>query len=226
MRTFLCMAAFLVAVLPLHAQQADEAPFGAWYMVFASTRFDGTPLGLHGEVQYRNHAVAGDLQQLLIRTGLQAHLADGSATFTLGYGFVESEQEGTPDLGVTEHRLYQEALLRQQVWRVALNHRFRYEQRFVEDADFRTRYRYALFATLPLTTRTMQPGTVYAAGYNEVFLHGATGRDGGAVFDRNRLYGALGYRVSSALSVQAGYMSQQFTRGADGQLQLSAHLTL
>ncbi|HAH38625.1 MAG TPA: DUF2490 domain-containing protein, partial [Algoriphagus sp.] len=55
-------------------------------MYFGNFRFQESPWAIHGEIQYRNHNIVGDLEQLLIRTGLQYNLKDGSASFTLGYG--------------------------------------------------------------------------------------------------------------------------------------------
>ncbi len=224
-RSLVLLAGLLLFSSPALAQDADRAPFGAWYVVSANTRFAGTPWGLQGEVQLRNHAVFSDLQQALARGGVEAHLADGSATFVLSYGYLYSEAEGTPDLPFYEHRVHQEVSLRQQVWRLRVGHRFRFEERFVEGSDAQGRYRYALSATLPLTTREMQDGTFYAAASNEVFLRGF-GRGDRPVFDRDRVYGALGYRVSPVVSVQAGYLDQLFADDSDGQIHLSLRLSL
>ncbi len=206
-------------------------------MYFGTATLGGGPFGAHAEVQYRNHGVIGDLQQVLLRTSGRYTLPDGSATLSLGYGYILSEQEGDPDDPVDEHRIYQEAFLRQRVEAVRVNHRFRYEQRFVDDLDAQTRFRYAVFASLPLTSADFRPGTVYAAAYNEVFLNtSGRGRDGidVPVFGNNRLYGALGYQVSGGLAVQVGYMNQTFGRSTadgfrqreDGQLQVSLHHNL
>ena len=223
---------------PSHAQTApdpgDEAPFGAWYMYFGTAQVGDGPFGAHAEVQYRNHDVVGDLQQLLLRTSGRYTLPDGSTTLSLGYGYILNEQEGEPDNGVSENRLYQEAFLRQRVQTIRVNHRFRYEQRFVDDLDAQTRFRYAIFASLPLTSTDMSPGTVYAAAYNEIFLN-TSGRERDGVdipvFGNNRLYGALGYQITGGLAVQVGYMNQTFGRNTDdgfrqredGQLQFSLH---
>ncbi len=204
--------------------QVDEAPVGLWLMYFGTASFTGSPLGAHAEVQLRNHAVDGDLQQLLLRTSVR-YTPDPSATLSLGYGYILSESEGEPDDPFGEHRIYQEAFLRQAVSRLRIGHRFRYEQRFVEGDEFQTRYRYALSATLPLTSPDLRRGTVYAAVYAEPFLRGA-GRGERPVFDRTRLYGAVGYVLTPSVSVQAGYMDQVFAADDDGQLQLSVHQSL
>ncbi len=41
----------------------------------------------------------------------------------------------------------------------------------VEDQDFRTRYRYALFASIPLNGTTLSEGAWYLSIYNEIFIN-------------------------------------------------------
>ena len=221
-RTLLaCALAFLLA-LASHAQ-TPEAPFddgdpGIWYVAAADARLGG-PWGVAAEVQHRNHTLTGDLEQLLVRGSARYALPD-RATVALGYAFVRSEAEGEADRPFDEHRVFQEAVLQQRVTRLALAHRFRYEQRFVEDLAFQTRYRYALTGTLPFGSTEPEPGGVFAVASSEVFLRGA-GRDERPVFDRVRLYGGLGVHVTSALNLQAGYVEQVLEGSADGQFQLA-----
>ena len=146
---------------------------------------------------------------------------------TLGYANITTGEFGSSDRTVGENRIYQEALLPHKVGaRVYLRHRFRYEQRWVDDQDFRTRFRYALFVDVPLNAAEVGAGTTYLAFYNEVFLNGEQDIGDGRtvdVFDRNRLYGAVGFGLTERLRLQAGYMYQYTDPVAKGQLQLSLH---
>lgn len=206
--------------LPSYAQTSET---GAWYMYFGNARLKNSPLSLHLEAQYRNHNIIGDLEQLLLRGGLQYNLNDNAATFTAGYGFIRSEPEGADNTAfTTEHRIYQEALLRQGIGRVRMIHRFRYEQRFITDRDFRTRYRYAITVNTPLNRKNMVKNTWYLSLSNEVFINGQK-IDNGPIFDRDRAYAALGYLVTDRLGIQAGYMSQILENSSKGQIQLSFH---
>ena len=217
---FLILISLFGACLPGNAQNQET---GAWYIYFGNARFKNSLLSIHAEAQYRNHNIIGDLEQLLLRTGLQYNLKDNLATFTAGYGFVRSEPEGSDNRSATtENRIYQEALLRQGIGRVRLSHRFRYEQRFITDQDFRTRYRYALFINIPVNQKSMTKKAWYIALYNEVFINGQK-INNGPVFDRDRVYAALGYMISDKLGLQAGYMSQILETKSKGQLQLSLH---
>jgi hypothetical protein len=218
----------LLALATPAEAQVDEDQLGAWYMYFYSVRFEDSRFGFQGDGQYRNWDLGGDLEQLLLRSGATYTPGKGAVTFTLGYASVSSGQFGPSDSTTHENRIYQEALVRQRPGgsRLRLRHRFRYEQRWVQNQDFRTRLRYALFADIPLNGTSMGRGAVYLAAYNELFLNLETDiGDGRRVdtFDRNRLYGALGYAVKDGLRVQAGYMFQASNAVKKGQLQLSVH---
>lgn len=147
--------------------------------------------------------------------------------FTLGYANITTGQFGDGDDTFSENRIYQEALLPQKVGsRFLLTHRFRYEQRWVDDQDFRTRYRYNLFVNVPLNNTQLVKNTIYLALYNEIFINGE--REIGdnrevQFFDRNRTYLGLGYNILDNLRVQAGWMKQTTVNWAKGQAQLSLH---
>ncbi|MCA9736324.1 MAG: DUF2490 domain-containing protein [Gemmatimonadota bacterium] len=223
------LAAALLPAGTAQAQSVDRDQIGAWYMLFWSTRFDGTPIGLQGDVQYRNWDLGGDLEQLLIRGGLTWTPGTLPLLLTAGAAHITSGAFGDSDETSAERRLYQEALLRQSLGdAVFLRHRYRYEQRWVDGQDFRTRFRYALFADIPLNGQGTGAGALYLALYDELFINGERDiGDGRSVerFDRNRIYGALGYGWSDRLKVQGGYMVQTVVGGSKGQIQGSLHVS-
>ncbi|MBI1193776.1 MAG: DUF2490 domain-containing protein [Bacteroidetes bacterium] len=206
----------------------QEDQLGAWYMAFWTASIPSSSFGFQGDVQYRNWNIAGDLEQLLLRGGATYSPKNSKARITLGYAFISTGAYGESSASFSEHRIYQEGWLPQQVGaRLYLQHRFRYEQRWVDDQDFRTRYRYALFANLPLNQKDLKSGAIYLAFYDEIFLNGQRSIGDGReveIFDRNRLYGGLGYSISDHIRVQAGYMEQATDQISKGQLQASAHL--
>ena len=205
----------------------DRDQLGAWYMLFWSTRFDDTSLGLQGDVQHRNWNMGTDLEQLLIRAGLTYQLPASPVLVTGGLAHVTSGVFGDSDETSAERRVYQEALVRQSLGRVvSLRHRYRYEQRWVDGQDFRTRFRYALFGDVGLNGRGTGNGSIYLALYNEVFINGELEIGPGRTverFDRNRFYTALGFGVNDRSQVQAGYMIQTVPGGSKGQVQISLH---
>ena len=205
----------------------DLDQLGAWYMLFWSTRFDDSAVGLQGDVQHRNWNAGTDLEQLLIRGGLTYALPEVPVLVTGGVAHITSGAFGDSDETSAERRVYQEALVRQSLGRVvSLRHRYRYEQRWVDGQDFRTRFRYALFGNVALNGRGTGDGSIYLALYNEVFVNGELEIGRGRTterFDRNRFYTALGFGVSDQSQVQAGYMVQTTPGGSKGQMQISLH---
>ena len=221
---FLCL--FVVAYT--RAQGPDEDQLGAWYMYFYSAGFKESNWGVQGDFQYRDWRGLGDREQLLLRSGITYTPKNSGIKFTLGYGNISSGQYGKDiDNPVLENRIYQEALFSNIVLtRLLLTHRFRYEQRWVEDQDFRTRYRYNLFINVPLNNTALVKNTYYLAFYNELFINGERNiGDGREVqfFDRNRTYLGFGYGLTSKLRLQLGWMEQTTVNWQKGQLQFSLH---
>jgi len=207
--------------------QINEDKLGTWYMYFFSGSFKESSLGFQGDIQFRNWNSGSDLEQLLIRGGITYNPKNANIKFTLGYGNVTTGAYGSDKSTSAESRIYQEALFSVKFGdRVYTNHRFRYEQRFVEGQDFRTRYRYNLFINIPINSTAFEAKTMYLAFYNELFMNGE--RDIGdnrtvEFFDRNRFYLAFGYMIKKGLKVQFCVMNQTTDNWGKNQLQLSLH---
>jgi hypothetical protein len=217
-----------VGSTPLQAQ-VDEDQLGAWYMYFWNTSFGDSPWGLQGDKQFRNWNIMGDLEQLLLRGGLTYVPQGTRVKITLGYAYIATGTFGDSKDTRPENRIYQEFLVPQTIGkRLFLTHRYRYEQRWVQGQDMRTRYRYNLFLNLALNRENLKQGAIYLALYNELFINGQRNIGGGytvQLFDRNRFYSALGYSLTDQLRTQLGYMVQTTNAISKGQLQVSLHHT-
>ena len=228
-RTFvLFVSIFLFSNISMRAQGVDEDQLGAWYMYFWNTDFKDSEWGIQGDFQYRDWQVLGDREQLLLRSGVTYAPKNSGIKFTLGYANISTGVFGTDiDDPVVENRIYQEGLFSNTILkRVFLTHRFRYEQRWVEDQDFRTRYRYNLFANVPINKLSLEKAAFYGAFYNEMFINGQRDiGDGRSVqfFDRNRTYFGLGYVIKKNLRTQLGWMRQTSNAISKAQLQFSVH---
>lgn len=212
----------------ISAQTVDDDQLGAWYMYFYNAKFKNSQFGIQGDLQYRDFRGFGDLEQIMLRSGLTWTPENSNVMFTLGYANITTGEYGTDFDGTTnENRIYQEALFSNTILkRVLLTHRFRYEQRWVENQDFRTRFRYNIFANIPFNNETLVKGTYYFAFYNEIFLNGERNIGNGNTvqsFDRNRTYLGLGYNITDKLRVQVGWMEQTTVNWQKGQLQFSLH---
>ena len=209
------------------SQSVDEDQLGAWYMYFFNKRFNNSEFGLQGDYQFRYWNFGSDLEQILLRTGITYSPKDINIMFTLGYGNITSGTPGESSSTSAESRIYQEALFPQKIGkRFLLNHRLRFEQRWVDGQEMRTRYRYNLFVNVPLNNTALEQRTVYLAFYNEIFVNGQRSIGDGRLveyFDRNRTYMGVGYGLLKNLRVQVGWMRQTTANWAKGQLQFSLH---
>ena len=207
--------------------QINEDALGAWYMYFFNTTFNDGPWGAQGDIQHRSWNLGTDQEQLMLRGGLTYKPENADIKFTLGCGNITTGAYGVSKTTTNESRIYQEALFPVKFGnRFYSNHRFRYEQRFVENQDLRTRYRYNLFLNVALNKKELDPGAVYLALYNELFINGQRITGGGntvEIFDRNRFYTAFGYVLKDGLKAQLGVMQQTTDNWSKNQLQLSLH---
>ncbi|HHH49786.1 MAG TPA: DUF2490 domain-containing protein [Saprospiraceae bacterium] len=198
-KTFL----FLLFLLPI-SLLAQEAEMGNWIMYFGSNKIN-EKFSIHTEVQYRNHTIVpNNTEQLLLRTGLNYHFSN-KAFATFGYAFIpsyvfESEQKA-PE--VTEHRIWQQFILSNKIGRVKFEHRYRIEQRWVNQI-YKNRFRYRLMLFVPINKTKIEKGALFVGLYDEIFVNAQK-----VFFDRNRLYGALGYQFHKMASVQLGMLRQQ-----------------
>ncbi len=200
-------------LIGLKAQDSpDEDKLGAWYMYFFNKSFKNSQFGIQGDYQFRFWNVGNDLEQILLRTGVTYMPKNADVLFTLGYANITTGEYGESTETVNENRIYQEALIPNKVGdRFLITHRIRYEQRWVEGQDLRTRYRYNLFLNIPLNGSSLEQGVAYVALYNELFINGERQiGDNREVqfFDRNRTYLGMGYTFSKKLRIQAGWMNQ------------------
>lgn len=201
---------------------ASNDPTGFWYMYFGNTSFVNSNWKASYDVQYRNHNFIGDLNQMLIRGSAQYSIAN-NLTLGMGYAFVQSEKINEPDVPFIENRTYQDVLTQQNIGSFLVKHRFRWEQRFIEHEDYKSRIRYQLGLDIPVYNNTEKKQTAYAAMYNEVFLNVDGNTRKTNAFDRNRLYLGAGFKFNSNLSIQLGWMNQMLQKNSYQQFMLSIH---
>ncbi|WP_049764868.1 DUF2490 domain-containing protein [Robiginitalea biformata] len=198
----------------LQAQVNGEEKLGAWYMYFGMNQV-AERWSIHTEAQFRFYETTDSFNQMLLRTGANYHISD-EAIATFGYAYIDTDPtfEGDEALlnKITEHRIFQQFILKNTVSRFAFEHRYRLEQRFLNfdgPTETQHRARYRLQVTYPLGD------TFFLNWYDEVFLNLQ-----GNIFGQNRLYLALGAKLSPTLSVQAGYLKNHFSTAHYDRLQL------
>ncbi|MFC4632338.1 DUF2490 domain-containing protein [Dokdonia ponticola] len=189
---------------PLSAQNNGESNLGAWYMLFTTNQVS-EKVSIHAEVQYRNYEFADNFNQLLLRTGVNYNISD-NAMATFGYAYITTDptfEEPDGEQNTTEHRIYQQFLLKNSVGKFKFSHRYRLEQRFIDNPlsgnDTQHRARYFLRVTYPLNDKW------FLTAYDEIFINLQN-----EFFGQNRLFGAVGYNFSKNLSTQIGYLKNDF----------------
>ena len=204
-----------------YGQQQDHT--GNWLMYFGSHKLSST-YSIHSEVQIRLYEPFRNFNQGFFRLGLNYHINEYSL-LTAGYGFFRTESF-VKDHNKTysnEHRIWQQFILRNKISRVAFEHRYRLEQRWISswngEEDYKNRVRYRLYVAVPLNHEAMEDGTIYLAFYDEIFLDVSD-----TPFDQNRLYGAVGYKLNNALNFQAGYLRHRLGSTPLNRLQFAVFL--
>ena len=207
---------FLLVLFLTANGNAQNTDVGNWFLYFGNQKINNR-WNFHNEVQYRSYDFAGDLEQLLLRTGIGYNLTENNNNILLGYAYVHSEPyiAGTDEKSNTnEHRIFQQFITKEKFGRVNIQHRYRFEQRFIEN-DFKMRARYFLSLNVPINKKEMEKNAVYASAYNEIFINTEPN-----YFDRDRIYGGLGYCFNKNFKIEAGVMTQILSNSSRTQFQI------
>ena len=194
-----------------HAQASASPgqPWGSW--VILTAQLPGSAehrWGGYVELQGRSNAVARQFFYYELKGGVSFDV-DPNFAVLVGGGHYSTSDYRALDAGPlnTEKRLWQQLALTQYAKRLKLEHRYRVEQRWFSFRDdstaFRQRMRYRLNVFFPLNKKAITTGTFFLSAYDEIFLNPR-----GPVFERNRVYGGVGYQFTTHLVVQLGYVHQ------------------
>ena len=211
----------LIITGKLQAQEGNST-LGAWYGYFFTTNFKDSQFGLMGDVQLRNFEVAGDFQQSILRAGLFYKPKDTPLKLLTGYSYFTSGFFGENEETFYEHRPYQDVIWNQKMAsRLYFLHRIRFEERIIENQDFRMRYRYMLNAKIALNAKEIAPKTFYLWTAGEVFINGKKTAVTPNLFDRLWFFGGTGYKFTPAITAELGYMREITNTQTKGQLIVS-----
>ncbi len=194
------------------AQSPDQRSYGQWLMYFGDNKINDQ-WGIHSELQLRNYFLKSNIEQTLIRVGANYYLGRLSMV-TAGYAFIYTTPTEGNETGseLVENRIWEQLILRHRTYNVFLEHRYRIEQRFIENRTIDDRFldhriRYRFMALFPFYNISPSLRHYFIATYNEIFIN--MGRDTPAeYFDRNRFYVAVGYQVNPKFNLQVGYLHE------------------
>jgi hypothetical protein len=195
---------------------SQQSEVGNWFIYFGNQKINAK-WNWHNEVQYRNYNFIGDTNQLLLRTGIGYNLTENNNNLLLGYAFINSQRylaNSEEKTTTNEHRVYQQFSAKSNFGRVFIQHRYRIEERFLPD-DFQVRFRYFLGVNIPINKKALDKNAIYLSSYNEIFINSEN-----PLFDRNRLYGALGFVINKNFKIEAGFMAQTLEKSNRNQFQI------
>jgi hypothetical protein len=195
---------------------AQPSDFGNWIVYFGNQKINDK-WNIQSDFQYRDYRFLGQRNQFLARAGLGYNLKPQNHNLLLGYAYIATDAYDEFDNNTStkiEHRIYQQYLYKNKIGANSLTHRFRLEERFFPN-EFGLRARYFISLQKPLGSKTIAKGNTYLSAYNELFVDINDPK-----FDRNRLYGGLGYGITESLRIETGYMIQAQKNITRGQLQL------
>jgi len=218
---FLFISFFVSKTLNAQNTRLNDYNYIGWY-AYTGTVNINKKWSIHTEYQWRRDNIITNWQQSLLRTGINFKV-NQKLTLRAGYAWIETyNYGGIPINGFgkqfAEHRAFQMATVNDKMGKLELSHRFMLEQRWIgrysnaaltkeDDYFFVNRLRYMYRMQVPLKGKTIGDRTPYAAVYDEVFL-GFGKNVNENVFDQNRFGVLLGYRFSSKVRVEAGFLSQ------------------
>lgn len=206
-------AVLLVGSFSVKAQHVNQ--HSGW-LVWSNTTRLSPKLGLSFDGQLRSADRISSVRNVLIRPGF-TYFFDDTKNATLGYAYILTKQNDPlsfSNVNLTEHRIWEQFIYNTQIGKIPLMNRFRLEQRFIElnaNDVFSQRFRYFIRSVIPVQKQNVKPFSkgMFIALQNEIFLNIQNKEQlNNKFFDQNRAYLASGYRFSSTLDLEAGYLNQ------------------
>jgi len=203
------------------ASQVNLKETGNWNGAYLKLRL-GDKIGYYGEHHYRRrnsldnpYDFIGRMRQVYNRAGIQFFFNEYfEAVIGPTLVFNYTPQPGNED--------YEKVTLEPRIWhqwlfimpymgRVKIYHQFRFEHRWKRDNklgsefDYSDRYRYKIFANIPIKKPKIEERTWFVSPSAEIFMH-----SGSSIifnpFEDFRTYNGIGYVFNDKITFFGGYM--------------------
>lgn len=211
---------YIFITLVSFSLRAQQKQFSGWMSSFNTIKLE-KKLSLHLEAQLRSNDEWVHIQTLLLRAGLNYH-PNKQVVLTAGYAYINNRTVKSNTSGYfTEHRLWQQLILLQPVKKISIQHRFRFEERFIpqtnvvnnelkkEKTAVATRFRYFIRTIIPFKSTASFTKGWYGSLQNEVFVNITNANAvNNNFFDQNRACAAFGYRFNKSIDTEIGYLNQ------------------
>lgn len=201
--------------------QSTEESYGSWSTLLLDYDLNDQ-FYLKNEVHFRRTNFLSDWQQLLIRPSVNYKLNE-VVSFSVGYTYAKNYRN---EFDFNEHNAWEQVMLSHSSGASSFKHRFRFEQRFVDEftqqptgeflkdeTDYLHRFRYRFTWSMPLIT--VQEGKkISVSVFDEIWLNA----DEGIVprsLNQNWFYIGLAYPISNNAAFELGYMNDYAPLGAN-----------
>jgi hypothetical protein len=183
---------------------SQKSDFGSWNIIITNLKLSQR-WTVFNELQIRSQSFYDNFYYYEIKGGA-AYTINNNISFLLGTGkYVTYSDPGdfTKPIASNETRFWQQVTLNHFLDRLKFEHRYRAEQRWYKDGNYRNRFRYRLNIIVPLNHNKMGPKTFYLAAFDEIFFTNKT-----PWFERNRFFAGAGYQAAKWITIQPGYAYQ------------------
>jgi hypothetical protein len=174
---------------------AQNSKTGTWGIVTVTLPGDSTHRwGGYIELQTRTNQLFNQAFYYEVKGGVSYDIAN-NFTALVGTGRYITYDFNDLDAPPTalETRLWEQMTVNQFLDRIKIEHRYRIEQRFFDDAPYRNRFRYRLNIAVPLNHHKITAKTLYIAMFDEVFFNNRAPH-----IERNRFSLAMGYQFTKS----------------------------
>jgi uncharacterized protein DUF2490 len=194
---------FLLLIISFPSFSQSNEKLGSWYIY--NGFFNLNPkIELFFETQLRTWEPVNNPESFFVRPYFNYNI---NKKVQVGLG-LEYHKYWTYD-EVPENRIVTEEfrttlqmMVFQNIGRVKLQHRYRYEFRHT-DGTTAQRTRYRVQATIPLTTKEFNKGGFFINAFNEFLIVTKPN----LYFSQNRFYIATGYQFIKTVHLQVGYLN-------------------
>ncbi|HEV8506761.1 MAG TPA: DUF2490 domain-containing protein [Chitinophagaceae bacterium] len=208
-----CSFLIIGFIFSVHVSAQTVHENTGWFAWFNSYKLSG-----HWRLHFDGQVRSGDnweyVRTILLRPGITyAFNAKNNVTLGYAYSLTHNRSANGSKTTVNENRIWEQFVNTTKIGRASLVNRFRLEQRFIDRGTenvFAQRFRYFLRTIIPFA----KPKNSFDKGFfwalqEEVFLN-VQNKDkiNNSLFDQNRAYAAIGYRLSRKIDLDAGYMNQ------------------
>jgi len=212
----------------LNAQKDIATQYGSWWNYSGNHQLS-EKISINTIYSWRLIDFVKNWQQSLFRLGVNYDVNENfsvSIGYDWAHNFVYGDQPAVAPFN--DHRIFQHFSFKSNNGRFYLDHRYRFEQRFIEVVSvnsqnekvsdgyhFRQRVRYQFGITVPLSKPKLEDNTLFLRASDEIFINFGKGTATN-MLDQNWFNVAIGWRFNKDFNVTIGYQNQFFVKG-DGQ---------